>query len=82
MAFVKDLFWHDDECVVQFHPPKSEYINNHPYCLHLWKPPYEVKLPPSILVGVKEAGELKSARDVYLCSVLVAAAMANGKSET
>ena len=26
-----------DECVVQFHPPKSEYVNLHPYCLHLWK---------------------------------------------
>ena len=37
MCLVKDIFWQDDECVVQFHPPKSEYVNLHPYCLHLWK---------------------------------------------
>lgn len=55
MCFVKDMFWHDEECVVQFHPPKSEYVNHHPHCLHLWKPVAAViPLPPSILVGPKE----------------------------
>jgi len=53
MAFVKDLFWDEEECVIQFHPPKSEYVNCHPHCLHLWKPPFEVPTPPSILVGLK-----------------------------
>lgn len=53
MCFVKDLFWDPEECVIQFHPPKSEYVNYHPYCLHLWKPPFEVPLPPSILIGPK-----------------------------
>lgn len=38
MCFVKDLFWREDECVVQYHPAKSDYINCHPHCLHLWKP--------------------------------------------
>src|ERR1700733_966886 len=28
MSFVKDLFWNEEECVVQFHPPKSTYVNN------------------------------------------------------
>lgn len=37
MCIVKKLFWNDDECIVQFHPQKSEYINNHPGVLHLWK---------------------------------------------
>ena len=37
MCMVKDIFWGEEECVVQFHPPKSESINVHPYCLHLWK---------------------------------------------
>ena len=37
MCAIKDIFWCESECVVQYHPPKSEYINNHPYCLHLWK---------------------------------------------
>ena len=55
MCFVKDLFWDDQECVIQFHPPKSEYVNNHAYCLHLWRPiDGHVRLPPSILVGVKD----------------------------
>lgn len=58
MCLVKDLFWAEDETVLQFHPPRSEYVNNHRHCLHLWKPPTEVVLPPSILVGIKSLGEL------------------------
>jgi hypothetical protein len=54
MSFVKDLFWDEEECVVQFHPPRSCYVNYHPTCLHLWKPPFEVRLPPTILLGPKE----------------------------
>jgi hypothetical protein len=38
MCFIKGFFWDDEETVVQYHPPKSEWISNHPYCLHLWKP--------------------------------------------
>lgn len=36
MLFVKSLFWDDDDCVVQFHPPKAHYINTFKFCLHLW----------------------------------------------
>lgn len=53
MCFVKDLYWEPEECVLQFHPPHSEYVNNHPFCLHLWKSPDVIKLPPRILVGIK-----------------------------
>jgi hypothetical protein len=56
MCFVKDLFWRDDECAVQYHPPKSEYVNHHPYCLHLWRPldgTLPIPMPPSMLVGPK-----------------------------
>lgn len=53
MCFVKDLFWKPEEEVMQLHPPKSQYINNHPYCLHLWRPIAAViPLPPKIMVGV------------------------------
>jgi len=56
MSFVKDLFWDEDECVVQFHPPRSEYVNNHASCLHLWRNKHQqFPLPPSILVGDKAA---------------------------
>lgn len=51
MCFVKELFWRDEECVVQYHPPKSEYINTHPHCLHMWRPvDGKFPLPPRIAV--------------------------------
>lgn len=54
MCEVKDMFWNNDECVVQYHPPKSEYVNNMPNCLHLWKPiNQDIPMPPSIMVGLK-----------------------------
>ena len=55
MCFIKSVFWHEEDTVIQFHPPKSEYVNNHPYCLHLWRPNdgLVIPLPPSILVGIK-----------------------------
>ncbi len=54
MCFIKDMFWDDEDTVIQFHPPKSEYVNCHPYCLHLWRQIYaDQPLPPSILVGPK-----------------------------
>jgi hypothetical protein len=55
MSYVKDLFWDEEETVIQLHPPRSQWINNHPYVLHLWKPiGLEIPLPPSIAVGYKE----------------------------
>jgi len=38
MCYIKDLFFDDSECVVQFHPAREDYVNNHKYCLHLWRP--------------------------------------------
>jgi hypothetical protein len=47
MAHVKALFWEPEECVVQFHPPRSEYVNRMPYCLHLWRPlGFDIPTPP------------------------------------
>jgi hypothetical protein len=54
MCFIKDQFWTEEECVIQFHPPKSEYVNCHPFCLHLWKKQGEsIQTPPSVMVGGK-----------------------------
>jgi hypothetical protein len=59
MCFVKSLFWDDGDCVMQLHPPSNEYINNHSFCLHLWRPTHvDIPMPPSIMVGVKEFGLL------------------------
>lgn len=53
MCFVKELFWEPEARVVQFHPPESEYINNHPYCLHLWRhKKLAMPHPPTELVGI------------------------------
>lgn len=47
MCWVKSLFFADDECVMQLHPPKSDYINNNPNVLHLWKPlRLSIPMPP------------------------------------
>lgn len=54
MCHIKSLFWDDEESVMQLHPPKSQWVNNHPYCLHLWKPDnIEIPLPLQIMVGSK-----------------------------
>ena len=64
MCAVKSLFWEPEETVVQFHPPESSYISNHPYTLHLWRDTRdEHRLPPPILVGVKAAGDLSGRLD-------------------
>lgn len=56
MCRIKDLFWDSDDAVIQIHPPGDDYVNNHAYCLHLWRKAgtndfYEA--PPTILVGIK-----------------------------
>lgn len=37
MCFIKDVFWDDEEEVVQIHPKKSHYVNM-VEALHLWRP--------------------------------------------
>ena len=55
MCLVKDIFFKDDEAVIQIHPPKADYVNNVPNCLHLWRCTFkEMVLPPSILVGIRK----------------------------
>lgn len=54
MCFVKSLFWGKEDTVVQFHPPEQDYVNNHEFCLHLWKPTEgNIQTPPPVLVGIK-----------------------------
>lgn len=51
MCWVKGLFWGPDECVIQYHPPASAYVNNHPYCLHLWRPIGQtIPMPPQCMI--------------------------------
>lgn len=70
MCALKELFFRDDEAVIQIHPPKDEYVNNMPNCLHLWRC-YDKKmnLPPSFMVGLKKGQSyndaMKEARAYY-----------------
>lgn len=51
MCAIKGMFFLPEECVVQYHPPRSEYVNNHPYCLHLWRPVGQtIPRPPMVFV--------------------------------
>ena len=55
MCFIKDSFWNEDECCIEYHPAKKDYVNNHNYCLHIWKPiDQEIPTPPSLMVGLKK----------------------------
>lgn len=46
MCAIKDMFFMPDECVLQYHPAKEDYVNNHPCCLHLWKPQnFQIPMP-------------------------------------
>jgi hypothetical protein len=52
MCRVKRAFWDDEECVVEYHVPMNEWINEHPGCLHLWRPVgVEIPRPPALYVG-------------------------------
>jgi hypothetical protein len=51
MCYIKNIFFKEDECVIQYHPPKSDYVNIHPYCLHLWRPQNQsIPMPPKEFV--------------------------------
>ena len=54
MCVMKDIFWAEDEVCLQLHPKKENYVNNMPYCLHIWKPTNEkIPTPPNIMVGLR-----------------------------
>lgn len=51
MCEVKAFFWDAEDCVIEYHPPETEYVNVHKNCLHLWRPiGIELPIPPNYLV--------------------------------
>lgn len=67
MCQIKDLFWDDGDWVVQFHPAKSEYVNQHPGCLHLWRcTTQEFLKPDSLMVGFRGPQDLERYRTALL----------------
>ncbi len=69
MCRMKDIFWNEDETCIEYHPAKSQYVNMHPHCLHIWKPVFNedfineqesnenFPVPPHILVGFRDDDE-------------------------
>lgn len=55
MCRLKDMFFDPEEVVVQYHPARSQYVNNLENCLHLFRPQtVEIPVPPSIMVGIRK----------------------------
>lgn len=55
MCFVKDRFWDAEDVVMQLHPRRSAYVNQHPNVLHLWRSRTQpIPEPPPELVGQME----------------------------
>lgn len=51
MCMMKNIFFNEEECCVEYHPRKSDYVNNHAHCLHIWRPiGQEIIIPPKIFV--------------------------------
>lgn len=64
MSHIKRIFFDADEVVMQLHPAESDYVNNHPRCLHLWRPQRDtIPTPPAWMVGIKALGENVSKAD-------------------
>lgn len=56
MEWIRDQFFKPSDLVLQFSVPRNaEKIDQHPYCLHMWRHHDQVVLtPPTILVGVTD----------------------------
>ena len=42
MCFIKNLFFDEEDLCIQIHPKKSQYVNMHNHCLHIWQPPKDI----------------------------------------
>lgn len=80
MEQIAALFFKDNECAMQLHVPAVDHVNNHPYCLHWWRPiDLEIPRPPSIMVGVKSVGVIESKEQLEAAKV-ISRLMTDGKS--
>lgn len=65
MCRIKNIFFYPEEWAVQYHPAESEYVNNVPNCLHIWRPIDQVlPTPPSWMVGAKAGQSVAEARQI------------------
>lgn len=51
MCVIKDIFFDEDEVVIEYHPAKRDYVNIAEHCLHLWRPQNcDIPTPPKAFV--------------------------------
>lgn len=51
MQDVARAFFDEGEYAMQLHVPATEHVNDHPYCLHWWRPnDREMPVPPRYMV--------------------------------
>ena len=70
MAEIKKMLFYPEEVCVEYHPPESEYVNYHPYVLHMFRPQNEVlPRPPYWMIGPKNGqseSECRAEANAYL----------------
>lgn len=73
MCYVKDLFFDASECVMQLHPSKENYVNEHQFCLHLWRPQTKAEIDAIRSEWADEwpYGDLPSPGEIPLPSLLM-----------
>lgn len=65
MCKMKEIFFNDNECCVEYHPKKEDYVNCMEYCLHIWKPiDKEIPTPPSVMVGFRKGKEEEDMKEL------------------
>jgi len=70
MCAIKNIFWAKEDCVMQYHPPEDKYVNQHPFCLHLWrKPGFEMPIPEPTLVGMQKKSVIITAAGTLMAGV-------------
>lgn len=66
MCKIKDIFWDEEECCIEFHPRKSQYINNNETCLHIWKPiGIDLPEPNTLLLGFQGVSSEESGKAIH-----------------
>lgn len=51
MCEIKDIFFKNNETTVEFHPREEDYIDEHPWVLHMWKSTAEAFPIPKKLIN-------------------------------
>jgi hypothetical protein len=46
MEYIAMMFFKDDETAIQYHLPREDHINIHPFVLHWWRPLSKLKKIP------------------------------------